>query len=130
MGHLLADTRYLAAAEQTLRAAWLVLEKYPHAHTSLLIALDELLNPSETLILRGDAEAIESWRRDLARLYAPRRMVLAIPADARDLPPALADKPVRGEAVAYACKGSVCSAPLESLSALVHHLRQAASHQA
>jgi uncharacterized protein YyaL (SSP411 family) len=128
MGHLLGETRYLAAAEQTLRAAWLVLEKYPLAHTSLLIALDELLNPPETLILRGEAGAIESWRRELARLYAPRRMVVAIPADATDLPPALADKPTRGEAVAYACKGSVCSAPLESLSALVNHLRQAASH--
>jgi len=129
MGHLLGDTRYLAAAEKTLRAAWAVLEKYPHAHTSLLTALEELLNPPETLILRGAAASIESWRRDLSRLYAPRRMVLAIPADAVDLPPALGDKPVRGEAVAYLCKGSVCSAALQSLSAIATHLRQAASHQ-
>jgi len=129
MGHLLGDTRYLAAAEKTLRAAWAVVEKYPHAHTSLLTALEELLNPPETLLLRGAAAAIESWRRDLSRLYAPRRMVLAVPADARDLPPALGDKPVRGEAVAYLCKGSVCSAPLQSLSAIATHLRQAASHQ-
>jgi uncharacterized protein YyaL (SSP411 family) len=129
MGHLLGDTRYLAAAEKTLRAAWAVLEKYPHAHTSLLSALEELLNPPETLILRGAATAIESWRRDLSRLYAPRRMVLAVPAGARDLPPGLADKPARGEAVAYLCKGSVCSAPLPSLSAIVTHLRQAASPQ-
>jgi uncharacterized protein len=127
MGHLLGDTRYLAAAEKTLRAAWAVLEKYPHAHTSLLNALEELLNPPETLILRGDATAIESWRRDLSRLYAPRRMVLAVPTDTRDLPPALADKPARGAAIAYLCKGSVCSAPLQSLSAIVTHLRQATS---
>ena len=129
MGHLLGEPRYLVAAERTLRAAWLVLEKYPHAHTTLLIALDELLDPSETLILRGKADAIESWRRDLARLYAPRRLVIAIPSDASNLPPALADKPARGDAVAYVCKGSVCSAPLESLSELVNHLRQAASRQ-
>jgi hypothetical protein len=127
MGHLLGDTRYLAAAEKTLRAAWAALEKYPHAHTSLLNALEELLNPPETLILLGNATAIESWRRDLSRLYAPRRMVLAVPADTRDLPPALADKPARGEAIAYLCKGSVCSAPLQSLSAIVTHLRQATS---
>jgi len=129
MGHLLGETRYLAAAQQTTRAAWPLLEKYPHAHTSLLIALEELLSPPETVILRGTAEAIESWRRELARLYAPRRMVLAVPADIGNLPSALADKPVRGEAVAYVCKGSVCSAPLESLTALAHHLRQAVSHQ-
>jgi hypothetical protein len=126
MGHLLGDTRYLAAAERTVRAAWPLLEQYPQAHTSLLAALEELLSPPETVILRGAAGAIDSWRRELARLYAPRRMVLAVPADTGNLPPALADKPARGEAVAYVCKGSVCSAPLESLSALVNHLRQAA----
>jgi len=129
MGHLLADTRYLAAAERTIRAAWPLLEKFPQAHTSLLIALEELLSPPETVILRGTADATESWRRELARLYAPRRMVLAIPTDMGNLPPALADKPARGDAVAYVCKGSVCSAPLESISALANHLRQAVSHQ-
>jgi hypothetical protein len=127
MGHLLADTRYLAAAEKILRGAWLVLEKYPHGHTTLLIALEELLNPPETIILRGEPVTIESWRRDLAKLYAPRRLVLAVPTDADNLPAALADKPAHGDAVAYVCKGSVCSAPLHSLSALVTHLRQATS---
>jgi uncharacterized protein len=129
MGHLLGESRYLAAAEQTLRAAWPVLEKYPHAHMSLLTALEELLDPPETIILRGEAGTIESWRRDLARLYAPRRLVLAVPGDARDLPPALKEKPASGDAVAYVCKGSVCAAPLESFSALAAHLRQEASHR-
>jgi uncharacterized protein YyaL (SSP411 family) len=129
MGHLLGAARYLAAAEKTLRTAWPVLEKYPQAHTSLLIALEELLNPPETIILRGEATAIEAWRRDLARLYAPRRLILAVPGDARELPPALEEKPTRGNAVAYVCKGSVCSAPLESFSALAAHLRQEGSHR-
>jgi uncharacterized protein YyaL (SSP411 family) len=129
MGHLLGDTRYLAAAEQTLRAAWPVLEKYPLGHMTLLIALEELLNPPETIILRGEATTIETWRRDLARLYSPRRMVLAVPTDAHNLPPALDEKPARGVAVAYVCKGSVCSAPLESFSDLVAHLRQEASRR-
>ncbi|HWW81795.1 MAG TPA: thioredoxin domain-containing protein [Steroidobacteraceae bacterium] len=129
LGHLLGDSRYLAAAEKTLRAAAPVLEKYPQGHMSLLIALEELLNPPETIILRGEAAAIETWRRDLARLYAPRRVVLAVPTGTSNLPQALGDKPARGEAVAYVCKGSVCSAPLESFSALAAHLRQAASHR-
>jgi hypothetical protein len=129
LGHLLGDSRYLAAAEQTLRAAAPVLEKYPQAHTSLLTALEELLNPPETIILRGEAAAIETWRRDLAKLYAPRRVVLAVPTGANNLPPALGDKPARGEAIAYVCEGNVCSAPLESFSALAAHLRQAASHR-
>src|SRR6185437_1043523 len=123
MGHLLGDTRYLAAAEKTLRAAWAVVEKYPHAHTSLLTALEELLNPPEILILRGESATIDSWRRELTKLYAPRRMVLAVAANARNLPPALADKPARDAPVAYVCKGSVCSAPQDSFSALTARLR-------
>jgi uncharacterized protein YyaL (SSP411 family) len=122
MGHLLAEPRYLQAAEGTLRAAWLSLEKYPHAHTTLLTALDELLNPPETLILRGPQTEITSWARELHKLYAPRRMVLAVPDDAEDLPPALAEKTSRGAAVAYVCKGSTCSAPIDSLSGLIHKL--------
>jgi uncharacterized protein YyaL (SSP411 family) len=96
---------------------------------SLLIALEELLNPPETVILRGDAATLETWRRELAKLYAPRRLVLAIPAQAAGLPPALAAKPVRGQATAYVCRGSVCSAPVESFSVLAAHLRQGVSPQ-
>ena len=123
LGHLLGEPRYLAAAERTLRAAWPALEKQPLAHVTLLSALEELLQPPEIVILRGEATAIEIWRRELARMFVPRRLVLAIPADAGDLPAALADKAPRGEAVAYICRGSTCSAPVESLEALLGELR-------
>jgi uncharacterized protein len=123
MGHLLAEPRYLQAAERTLRAAWLGIEKYPHAHTTLLTALEELLNPPETIILRGKTPEITKWAQELHKLYAPRRIVLAVPDDARELPPALADKTSRGDAVAYICHGSTCSAPIDSLSGLVSRLR-------
>jgi uncharacterized protein YyaL (SSP411 family) len=123
MGHLLGETRYLAAAEHTLRAAWAAMEKYPHAHTSLLVALEELLNPPETIILRGEPAAIGAWRRELTKLYAPRRLVLAVPANAVGLPEALADKAPRESTVAYVCHGSTCSAPIATLSGLVSHLR-------
>jgi uncharacterized protein YyaL (SSP411 family) len=127
MGYLLGEPRYLAEAERTLRAAWPAMNRYPTGHTSLLTALEELLNPPEIVILRGEAQAIETWRKELAHLYAPRRLVLAIPADARELPAGLADKAPRGEAVAYLCRGSACSAPLESLAALVAELNSPAA---
>ena len=122
-GHLLGETRYLEAAERTLRAAWPVLERYPQSHVSLVAALEELLQPPEIVILRGEPAAIETWQRELARLYAPRRLVLAIPAGASALPPALAGKVPRGAAVAYVCRGSTCSAPLDSMTALTAELR-------
>jgi uncharacterized protein YyaL (SSP411 family) len=123
LGHLLGEPGYLAAAERTLRAAWPALLSHPHAHTSLLTALEELLHPPEVVIIRGEPASIEAWRAELAKVYAPRRLVLAIPGDAADLPPALADKAPRADTVAYLCRGSSCSAPLDSLGALVGQLR-------
>jgi uncharacterized protein YyaL (SSP411 family) len=123
MGHLLGEPRYLTAAERTLRAAWPALAQHPQAHISLLTASEELLHPPAVVIIRGEPAPIEAWRTQLAKLYAPRQLVFAIPADAADLPRALADKAPRADAVAYVCRGSSCSAPLDSLGALIAQLR-------
>ena len=123
MGYLLGEPRYLQAAERTIQGAWAMLEKYPQAHTSLLIALEELLHPPEIVVLRGEAAAIEPWRRELARLYSPRRIVLAIPAETPGLPAALAEKAPRGTAVAYLCRGNVCGEPIASFTDLTEALR-------
>ena len=122
MGHLLGEPRYLQAAEQTVRAAWLAIEKYPHGHVSLLNALEEVLAPPTIVILRGEPAAMEEWQHELAKLYDPHRLVIAVPADATNLPAALADKPPRGVTVAYVCRASTCSAPIESLGELEEHL--------
>ncbi len=123
LGYLLGESRYLQAAERIVRGGWAPLAHHPQAHATLLNALEELLDPPETVILRGEPEAIESWRRELARLYAPRRMVLAAAAGAPDLPSAIAAKPPRGAATAYLCRGSVCAEPVDSLGALAEALR-------
>jgi uncharacterized protein YyaL (SSP411 family) len=125
MGHLLGEPRYLEAAERTIRAAWLVIEKYPHGHVSLLHALEELLEPPVVVVLRGTSEQTRKWQQDLSRLYDPHRIVLAIPTDTEGLPPALADKAPRGDVVAYVCKASTCSPPIDSFAALVEQLRKA-----
>ncbi len=125
-GHLLGEPRYLAAAERVLAAAWPVMSRHPQGHATLLTALEELLHPPQIVLIRGEAEAVESWQRELARLYAPRRIVLGLGMEAAGLPPALADKPARaGSTIAYVCRGSTCSAPLDSLGALTSELRGA-----
>ena len=125
LGHLMGENRYLAAAEQTLRAAWSAIEQFSQAHTTLLLALEELLHPPQLVILRGSEAALSRWASDLGQLYAPRRIVLAIPREAQGLPAALADKAAVPErdVVAYVCEGSVCSAPLDSLPGLLARLR-------
>ena len=123
LGFLLGDTRYLDAAEKTLRAGWRAMEEYPHGHVSLLAALEEYLEHPEIVIIRGASDEIGRWRDSAAKVYAPRRLVFAIPADAPGLPGALADrKPVDGETVAYRCVGTHCEMPVTSWEALAGQL--------
>ena len=72
MGHLLGDSRYLAAAEQTLRAAWLGVEKYPQAHMSTAHRAGGASEPSgDDHPARGRGADHETWRRDLRETLRP-----------------------------------------------------------
>jgi uncharacterized protein YyaL (SSP411 family) len=123
LGYLLGEMRYLDAAERTLRAARAAIERYPHGHGSLLMALDEFTDPPLIVVLRGPEDELDTWRAEVDKLYDPRRVVLAVPADATRLPEALASKkPLPGTA-AYLCRGMTCSEPARSLGALIRALR-------
>jgi uncharacterized protein YyaL (SSP411 family) len=117
-GYLLGETRWLEAGERTLRAAWLAINRFPHGHMSLLEALAEYLNPPEIVIIRETAGA-GGWQRELGKLYAPHRLVFSIPADLEGLDTALADKKAGADTRAYVCRGSTCSAPVETLADLI-----------
>ncbi len=125
LGFLLAEPRYLDAADRTLRAAWPMLERYPHAHTSLLMALDELTSPPDIVVIRGPEADLATWRAELDKVYDPKRVVIAIPAGETGLPAGLAAKQPRERTVAYLCRGQTCSAPLATLGELIRELRAA-----
>ncbi|MDH3491723.1 MAG: thioredoxin domain-containing protein [Gammaproteobacteria bacterium] len=123
LGFLLGETRYLDAAERTLRASWRAVSEYPHGHVTLLSALEEYLNHPEIIVIRGDADEIERWQHAAARLYAPRRLVFGISSDARDLPGVLANRvAIDGETVAYRCLGTHCEMPVTTWEALAAQL--------
>ncbi len=118
LGYLVGETRYLEAAERTLKQAAESINASPIGHASLLIAHQEQLDPPQILILRGQAKPLEDWHRHCIRDYAPRRIILAIPQEAEDLPQALAEKAPRGDVVAYVCQGMICSPPITDWEAL------------
>jgi uncharacterized protein len=122
LGFLLGETRYLDAAERTLRAAWRGIREYPQAHMSLLNALEDFLSAMQILIIRGEAHSAAHWADALGKLYAPTRMIYAIPNDA-ELPQALAAKRPAATTVAYLCSGMTCSAPLENLEEVARTLK-------
>jgi uncharacterized protein YyaL (SSP411 family) len=124
LGHLLGETRYLDAAERTLRAGWLPMRDFPHGHAALLHALEEYLQPPVIVVVRGEAADAKSWARQLAGLFAPRRLIYAIPVDAPALPGALAERAARQTTVAYVCEGTQCSAPFGSVEELATQLSE------
>ncbi len=120
LGHLLGETRYLAAARDTLDLAAGFLHQSSLAHASVLSAYEEISRPAPIVILRGRGAEPAEWALQLSRDYAPGRMVLAIDAETGDLPPALADKAPLDRTVAYVCRGPVCAAPITDLEELLH----------
>jgi uncharacterized protein len=126
LGYLLGDLSYLDAAERTLKAGWAALQQYPQAHMAMLNALEDWLSAPQILIIRGEVGAAHDWSRQIGDVYAPRRMIFAIP-DTAQLPPGLAEKRATADTVAYLCSGMTCSAPLTDCESIVRQLRISAA---
>ncbi len=122
LGFLLGETRYLDAAERTLRCAWAGMQDYPLAHMSLVNALEDYLSSMQILVIRGEASSAAHWANTLGKLYAPTRMIYAIPNEAA-LPAALEAKRPGETTVAYLCSGMTCSAPLTNLDDVARALK-------
>ena len=119
LGHVLGEQRYIDAAEKALRSAWKAMDEYPHGHVTLITALEEYLEPPEIIVIRGGDADIAEWRDQLAKIYAPSRVLLAIGEDEEALPGLLAErKPLDGKTVAYRCIGTHCELPVTSLKEL------------
>ena len=124
-GHLLGEPRYLAAAERVLAAAWPVMSRHPQGHATLLTALEELLHPPQIVLIRGEAGGGGELaaRTGAAVCAAAHRAWHPGGCDPACPPRWPTSPPVTGSTLAYVCRGSTCSAPLDSLAALTGELR-------
>ncbi|MCG6983917.1 MAG: thioredoxin domain-containing protein [Thiocapsa sp.] len=118
LGHLIGEPRYLEAAQATLKLAADSIRSMPYAHATLLLALDELLDPLETLIIRAGDDLLDPWRRAAQRGAGACRLVLAIPSDESHLPGTLVAMVAGERPRIYRCRGTQCDPPLESLADL------------
>jgi len=123
---LTGEQRYARAAERTLELFHPAMREHPGGFAMMAIALDEHLAQPKTLILRGKEDAVDAWRRELAREFMPDTAVLAI-ADARPGLPPLLDKPRRPQPVnAWLCRGVTCLEPISDLVDLKKILQEKA----
>ena len=117
IGHLLARGDWVELAERTLASAQGAIVHAPQEHARFMESRLVVEQPLTQIILRGSEPELERWQSTV-RCGDIRTDCYAIPEEADDLPPALQDKPVRGEAVAYVCVGPTCEEPIQSLDAL------------
>lgn len=118
LGQLTGSLVYPLAAERALKDAWPSIERNPAICNGLLVALEEYYFPSRVVVIRGPNEVIAAWHRSLGVEYAPRRMVLAIPNDATELPEALADCAPHEQSIAYLYQRGKCTDRYDTLDAL------------
>jgi uncharacterized protein YyaL (SSP411 family) len=120
LGHLLGETRYLDAAERTLRAAYATTMQMPAACATLQHALNDFLLPRTLVVVRFDsAEEEHAWRAAMrAAGDSPRIDAYFVPAGAADLPGAIGAQTYLAGGVAYVCRGTQCEAPLRDANAL------------
>jgi uncharacterized protein YyaL (SSP411 family) len=123
LGHLLGDSRYHEAAQRTLQSTWQMITQMPYVHCSLLDALEEYLYPPEIIILRGENEALAQAHKLCQQAYSPRRLSFTIPTAENDLPGLLAERPGRGDFIAYHCSGTTCQPPIKTVNELTDTLK-------
>ncbi len=124
LGHLLGEPRYLEAAEGTLKSAWTQLRQIPHAHCTLLAALEEQIHPPECIVIHGSGKELLQWQQRAGETYAPQRFCIAIPETGHELPGLLATHPASAGVRAYICAGTRCESPLTEFQAFSRRLRE------
>ena len=114
LGLLVAEPRYVEAAERTVSLFADALARAPEGHATLLAALEDVLAPPTTVLLAGDPALCAAWQRALERRM--RASVHVFNVAGIEPPPAIAKgpAPVAG-AAAWVCRGTTCLAPVTSL---------------
>ena len=113
LGLLSGQTKYIDAAERTIRCCYDSLSEQAISHCSLLHALELYLNPGIVIILRGDIKNLNKWKNIANQYFIPRLTCFSIETDI--ITKDLEDKKPVGEICAYICEGTQCKPALTSI---------------
>jgi uncharacterized protein len=121
LGHILGESRYLQAAERTLKAFDRSIANNPAACATMCHALTEFLIPPTMVVIRGDANQMVAWRDAIQQTYYPHYLFFYLNEFAKNLPPTL-QRNYSEDVNAWLCKGVVCSPSVSDLQALLKSL--------
>jgi uncharacterized protein YyaL (SSP411 family) len=113
LGKLCGRGDYLEAAERTLKAFIMLLEKHPSAAGQMLIALDYYLGPTPELVLTGSSPQVAQAAAGLRRRFLPNRVIAGRPGQGHSssLDGAFEGKTADIQPALYVCRNFTCQAP-------------------
>ncbi len=123
LSYLTGQMHYRDAAIRIIKALQSAASQYPSAFGSDLLAIEEIINPKPTLVIRGVKEEIDQWA-DACHVAGPQNLAIyPVPLHAEHVPGMIVgQKQEMTSPVAYLCEGSSCSAPCYSLDELINIL--------
>jgi hypothetical protein len=102
-------------AVKTVESYKAILDRYPAAHVTMMMAVDFLKGPSREIVVSGPDPA--PFLKVLRRRFLPNAVVAF--ADGRSKMPLVEGKgPVQGKAAAYVCENMACKLPVTEPAAL------------
>ena len=126
--HYVGDTRFLEAAERTLRCFSGAMQQQPFGFAHMLAAADLYQRKPREIVVVGRADD-PARRALLTRLHQellPDKTIVAVEPDASErLPVAEGKAQVDGRTTVYVCHAYTCSAPVTDWDALAPLLRSA-----
>jgi uncharacterized protein len=118
LGHIMGETRYLQAAERSLKAFDASLARNPAACASLCHTLEEFITPPIIVIIRGEINKMSVWRETLNQTYYPHHLFFYLGESATELPQTL-QRNYTKDVNAWVCKGVICSPSVNELQQLL-----------
>jgi len=123
LGTLIGCQAYTQNAEKALQSVADNVNQTPFHAASFVALLEAVHRPPYQVILRGERPLLARWRSHILPALKPGQMAYFIPDDAKDLPPAIAqrssDKPIS----AWICEGFSCRPPMHDLDSLLADLQ-------
>ncbi|MCP3867714.1 MAG: DUF255 domain-containing protein [Gammaproteobacteria bacterium] len=115
-------TLYRETAEKTAHWVMREMQAPEGGYYSSLDALEEQLNPTEVIVIRGEAAELDRWKKRAGRHYAPRRLVLGISTSETRLPGLLNQREPALSTRAYICRGTRCELSSEDFDDFAQRL--------
>lgn len=127
LGKITGKQSYLLASERAILAASGSVTANPTASAVMIQAADLLVGPTSEIVLAGPEAEVRETARALRKIYAPRKVVVALmtglPVDASSPVAPLVQGKESSQLALYICQNFSCQAPVTGASSIAAALR-------